>query len=174
MKPVSSSLRTSKIPKVELKKLSRKSMDDAVDFIGRAMNADEGAYARKALRYHFKCRLNKINDGRSLYVWMQDGDIQGMVGLHHYEWGPKENVWLSWFAVGKQWRKRGVGRKLIELISSKAFKMGFRKLFVETYSGPDFQDARLSYEKIGFKKAGKISNYLPNRDDMIVFCMDLK
>lgn len=93
----------------------------------------------------------------------------GLVGLHHYVWGPPENVWLAWFAVHPDAQGRGVGSRLLSAIEAIAVSRGYGKLLVETYDHPDFERARAFYGRMGFRKVGTIEDYLPDGSAMIVY-----
>ena len=82
-----------------LRPMVERDIGDAVCLISRAMNAREGNQAQETLRFHFSCRRHGIDDGRRYYILTQGSAINGIAGLHHYVWGPPENVWLAWFAV---------------------------------------------------------------------------
>lgn len=158
-----------------IKKMAYTDVGQAATLISRAMNPDEGRWARKTMEYHFKCGSYGIDDGRSIFLWRlpeRAGLITGIVGLHHYAWGPEQNVWLSWFAIEPKMQGRGHGRALLEVIEAKATALGYTKLLVETYSSPDFEKARGFYVSQGFDEVGYIENYL-NEADMIVYEKEL-
>lgn len=140
-----------------------------VDLISKAMNQDEGRWASETLNRHFALRKLGIDDGRLYTVFELDNIIAGISGLHHYEWGPTENVWLGWFALDPEFHGRGFGRKMIKTTEDNARRRGFKKLFIETYQNDIFQRAINFYKKSGFINAGSINNYLPDDSDMIVF-----
>ncbi|HKZ17682.1 MAG TPA: GNAT family N-acetyltransferase, partial [Geobacteraceae bacterium] len=94
-------------------------------------------------------------------------------GLHHYEWGPDENVWLGWFAVSPKLQGQGIGALLMRETEQAAKTLGYRKLFIETYDSPTFSRAMRFYAKAGFRKAGTIENYLPDGSPMVVFLKEL-
>ena len=144
-------------------------IDAAVSLVSRAMNADEGRWARRTMEFHFGCRNHALDDGRSYFVWRRDGRIVGLVGLHHTIWGPEQNVWLAWFAVDPDCQGQGLGRRLLREIERLGVGTGFRKLLVETYAHRDFDKARQFYEKNGFKPSGRIEDYLPDGSAMIVY-----
>ena len=52
---------------------------------------------------------------------------------------------------------------------SVAIKMGFKKMFIETYMSPTFEKARKFYQNKGFKPAGEIETYLHDGETMIVY-----
>jgi ribosomal protein S18 acetylase RimI-like enzyme len=93
--------------------------------------------------------------------------------MHHYAWGPDDNVWLAWFAVHPDYQRQGLGSQMLVFIEDQARARGFRKLFVETYLHSDFDKARSFYEASGFQRAGGIDNYLPGGEDMLVYAKSL-
>ena len=148
-------------------------IEDACQLIALSMNANEAKWARKTMIYHFKCKENDINDGRSYFTYSKDQHLCGLVGLHHYEWGPEENVWLAWFAVQPRFQRKGIGKAMLELIEKQARSIGYSKLFIETYKQAEFDNALKFYTASGFTQVGVISDYLPSSEDMIVLKKDL-
>jgi GNAT superfamily N-acetyltransferase len=144
-----------------------------VDLISRSMNAEEGAMAAETFRFHFACRHAGLDDGRQYQVLPRGDQIVAITGLHHYHWGPPENVWLAWFAIDPAWQGTGLGQSLIGMMENLALASGFRKLLIETYSTPTFARARGFYRKMGYAEMGMIRRYLPCGGDMIVFAKNL-
>ncbi len=149
--------------------MNKGDIPEAVDLIRRAMNQDEADWADKTMHFHFGCAENNLDDGRYYFVWKNGSKVQGITGLHQYNWGPKENVWLAWFALDPDLHGKGLGSKLFDEMVSLAIKMGFKKMFIETYISPTFEKARMFYQNKGFKPAGEIENYLPDGEAMIVY-----
>lgn len=143
--------------------------EEAVELIALAMNGEEASWAWKTMKHYFACRKEGIDSGRDYYVWRYEGGIHGLVGLHRQIWGPKENVWLSWFVVHPEHHGKGIGSALIDLITEKARHAGYKKLLVETYDSPTFEKARSFYKAKGFSKVGNIEDYLPDGAAMVVF-----
>ena len=146
---------------------------EACELIAISMNMDEARWAEKTMNYQFGCLEQGIDDGRRYFTYRGDGGIQALVGLHHYEWGPEENVWLSWFAVHPDFQRKGIGTALIKLVELEAKTIGYTKLFVETYANRDFDNAINFYEACDFERVGTISNYLPDTSDMVVYGKNL-
>lgn len=143
--------------------------DVAVGLVAQAMNPAEGQCAWRTFKHHFDCRRHGIADGRTLYVMADGISIYGMIGLHSFPWGPPENVWLSWFAVLPQLQGKGFGSAMLDAVTRKASQLNFMKLYIETYSTPDFARAREFYRARGFRQVGGIRSYLPSVGDMVVF-----
>jgi GNAT superfamily N-acetyltransferase len=153
--------------------MDERDIEVASALVGKAMNADEGRWAARTMRFHFGCQAHGLDDGRTYYVWKRGGRIVGLVGLHHTIWGPEENVWLAWFAVDPDFHGQGLGRMLLEAIERRAVAAGYRKLLVETYAHADFDKARRFYERNGLRENGRIAAYLPDGSDMIVYAKPL-
>lgn len=144
-----------------------------VDLIARAMNGAAAEQARETFRFHFACRAQNLDDGRTYYVLLLDGAVAGITGLHRYLWGPPENVWLAWFALDPKWQGRGYGKMLLEEMQRLAANQGYTRMFIETYSTSDFDRARTFYRAQGFHEAGHVSGYLPGGGDMNIFVKSL-
>lgn len=97
----------------------------------------------------------------------------GIGGLHHYCWGPPENVWLSWFAVEPESQGRGLGVILLAAMTAEAHKRGYRRLFIETYSTSEFARARAFYAAQGFQAVAAIPSWQSDGGDMVVFFKNL-
>ncbi len=156
-----------------LDEMNRGHISAARELIARAMNADEARWAETTFRRHFELQLLGITDGRQHFVHLEPEGLAGVVGLHHFEWGPPENVWLGWFAVDPAFQGRGLGTALFRAARAKARLIGYRKLFVETYSSQAFERARHFYRKQGLVESGRVAQYLPDGADMIVFSASL-
>lgn len=148
-------------------------IEAAAVLVARAMNADEGRWAARTMRFHFDCAAQGLDDGRTYYVWKQGGATRGLIGLHHMIWGPERNVWLAWFAVDPGCQGQGLGQRLLAAVEVVAAEKGHTKLLVETYQHVDFDKARRFYERNGFAPAGQIADYLPDGSAMIVYAKSI-
>jgi GNAT superfamily N-acetyltransferase len=153
---------------VQIRQMKKENIAGAADLVARAMNENEGKWADKTMNFHFECMEKGMDDGRDYYLWWQNENIRGIVGLHHYEWGPPENVWLAWFAVDPMLQGQGFGKRLLDAVHEKAGDLGYQKFFIETYLHPDFEKAIRFYKKYGFTEHGRIDNYLPDGSQMLV------
>ncbi len=146
----------------------------AADLIAAAMNSEEARWARKVMSFHFGCSRHGLDDGREYFLGYAGDALCGMVGLHHYAWGPEQNVWLAWFAVAPAMQRRGYGTTLMRHAEAAALERGFSKMLIETYDHPDFEHARSFYRARGFTEAGGIENYLPDGSSMVVYIKDIR
>lgn len=129
--------------------------------------------ACKTLDFHFACAAHGIDDGRSYDVLAAGHVIHGVCGLHHYAWGPEDQVWLAWFAVDPDLHGQGWGASMLNHTMDRAQARGYRHCYIETYSSAEFEKARHFYRRQGFEQVGHIRDYMPGQVDMIVFHKDL-
>lgn len=144
-----------------------------IQLIAHAMNAAEAAQAEATFKGHFSCVSQNIDDGRNYWVLWSRDSIVGVTGLHFYQWGPPENVWLAWFAVDPALQSKGLGVELLSAAMDVAKQRGHSKMFVETYSTSEFERARAFYCSRGFVECGRVAEYLPGGGEMIVFSKNL-
>jgi GNAT superfamily N-acetyltransferase len=158
---------------ISIEPMREEDIEEAVQVISLAMNSDEAKWAEETIKFYFACKRQGVDSGREYYVWRYGGRICGLVGLHRYVWGPEENVWLSWFAVQPEYQSKGAGSALMDAIKKHAIKAGYKKFFIETYEHPTFEKAHLFYKAHGFRKIGRVEDYLPDGSAMIVFGMQI-
>ncbi|MEJ2397083.1 MAG: GNAT family N-acetyltransferase [Gammaproteobacteria bacterium] len=149
--------------------MQEKDIGPVCELIARAMNEAEADWARRTFEKHFACQTHGLDDGRQYYTCHAKTDVLAICGLHHYAWGPDDNVWLAWFAVDPDYQRQGIGRRLLAMLEQQARARDYRKLFIETYDHPDFARARAFYEACGFERAGEIAEYLHDSESMLVY-----
>ncbi len=148
-------------------------IESVVSLIAKAMNSNEGEWAKKTIQFHFFCKTHNIDDGRHYLLALVDNAIVGITGLHTYSWGPADITWLGWFAVSPEFQGKKIGYQLMSKTIADARNKGFKRLLVETYSDDDFETARKFYERYGFEIVGNIKDYIRRGVDMVVFGMSL-
>jgi GNAT superfamily N-acetyltransferase len=153
---------------VELRPLTLTDLDTVVALIGEVMDNEKASWAHTALSRHFQLQTHGFNDGRTYFAAMEDAQLRGISGLHYYDWGPRENVWLGWFAVQTSAQGQGLGKQMLRGVEAIARAQGHRKLLVETYDSPVFAKAHRFYAHQGYTLAGKIHSYFPEDVAMIV------
>ena len=154
---------------MKIRQMEENDIDASVEMIGVAMDENEAAWARQSFDFYFGCSGKGVDSKRQYFVWEDEGRVSGLVGLHNYRWGARENVWLSWFVVQREKQRKGYGMKLMHWVEGIAREQGYEKFFVETYSSSTFEKARRFYEKMCFRKVGKIECYQPSGADMVVY-----
>jgi len=146
-------------------------IEAAADIMALGRNETVGARARVTFELHFRLRDLGVDDGRSYFVWLHEGEIAGVTGLHHYTWGPDENVWLAYFGVHPDFGRRGIGTAMLSEMQRLA-KAKYRRFFIETHG--DNEQAHRFYQSQGFREAGSIAGYNPDGAPMKVFVKDLE
>ena len=153
---------------LKLEPLLASQMEAIIDLIARAMNLDEAAWARQTLAFYFDCLEKHIDPAREYYVMRKEQHAIGVVGLHHYRWGPPQNVWLAWFAVHPDHQGQGHARAMLESIEAHARERGYRQMYIESYASPEFEKALGFYQYMGYRPAGYIDHYLSDGSQMRV------
>jgi ribosomal protein S18 acetylase RimI-like enzyme len=145
-------------------------IDAATEIMSLGRDAVAGARARATFTLHFRLRELGVDDGRSYYVWLHEGAVAGVSGLHHYTWGPDENVWLGWFGVHPDFGRRGIGSAMLGEMQRVA-SGHYRRFFIETHGANT--RAHAFYRDQGFREAGEIAGYNPDGAPMKVFVKEL-
>ena len=145
-------------------------IDAATEIMALGRDEEVSARANATLTLHFRMKELGVDDGRTYFVWMQDGKVAGVTGLHHYSWGPDENVWLAYFGVHPHFGRQGIGARMLTEMQRLA-KASYRRFFIETHGANE--KAHRFYQSQGFRVAGTIEGYNPDGAPMIVFVKDL-
>ena len=88
-----------------------------------------------------------------LAIALKDGEqscVGGLYGRSHYSW-----LFIELIYVPQSMRRHGLGKKLLEMAENEAIKRGCHGIWLDTF---EFQ-ARLFYEKCGFKVFGELPDY---------------
>jgi len=83
-------------------------------------------------------------------------------------WRPKLKIrgHIQNLAVDPRFRRRGIGRKLIEAILSLLREQGVESVWLETRESNS--TARAFYSKIGFKEEGRLPSYYSDEDALMM------
>jgi len=92
----------------------------------------------------------------SLYVVESGADIAGMGGLKALDAKSGE---IKSMRTDPRYSRRGVGQFLLDHIIGEARRRGYRRLSLETGSGPAFEAAARLYERNGFVSGGVFGAY---------------
>ena len=86
---------------------------------------------------------------KSCYWVVEEGDdILGGCGLFPTEGLPSNCVELVKLYLSKELRGQGIGKKLMEMCTDEAIKLGFNQIYLE--SMPELNSAVGLYEKMGY------------------------
>lgn len=153
--------------------MSAEDLEPVIDLVNLTMGKAASSEARISMGFHFKCAFNALDDGRTYLIWKDSDVVLGVTGLHHYNWGPRENVWLGWFAVHPESQQQGIGQELFDAAQDLAKQRGFTKLLVETDEDPSYAKAHQFYESNGLRRVGQVKDYYPNSIDLLIYSKSL-
>jgi putative acetyltransferase len=107
----------------------------------------------------FALDLDGLRDpGVTFFSYRLNGDVIGMAALKHLDDGHAE---LKSMHTAAEARGQGVGRALVDHIVEVARSRGYRRLSLETGSGPAFEAARSLYASANFTPCEAFSDYRP-------------
>lgn len=84
-----------------------------------------------------------------------DGGIRGFATVQYEEWHERLILWFLYIAP--EWRRRGVGRALLERVESHGREVGASHVWIET-SNVNVPGVR-AYERLGYSLCGADSLY---------------
>ncbi len=115
----------------------------------------EGLFAEAAEAAHWSAQeLGQLEtSGMRIWVAMQAGEITGAVASRE----AADEVEILNLAVAHPWRRRGIGRLLIDTALEAAIPAGARRVFLEVRDSN--AGAIAFYVRLGFAKAGRRRGY---------------
>lgn len=79
--------------------------------------------------------------------------------------------WLNWTGVDPKYQGKGIGTKMLMRTIREAKKRGATTISVKTDS--QAESAHRTYEKLGFKQAGRVPKYYGKDLDLVIYSLDL-
>jgi len=80
-----------------------------------------------------------------------NGALLGTTGLYQYTCDAREAVWLAWFCVAPEVRRKGIGSQLLDFSIKEAKRTGLQFLRLYTSDRSDEAVAQLLYESRGLE-----------------------
>jgi putative acetyltransferase len=109
-------------------------------------------------------QFNQLDTVRDVILVYDGGTPVGCAGFRYYEEGTAE---VKRVFIRAEYRGRGISKKLMELLETKAKEKGCGRLILET--GAFLTESMGLYRKIGYTV---IENYGPYRDMKESVCME--
>lgn len=81
----------------------------------------------------------------------QTGELVGTTGLYQYTRDVTEAVWLAWFCVAPEARRKGIGSRLVDFSIEKAKHTGLQFLRLYTSDRSNEAAAQIVYESRGLE-----------------------
>lgn len=128
--------------------------DDVRELLGRHL-----AYARANTRPEEVYALDVdglSGPGVTFFSYRVDGELLGVAALKELD---REHGEVKSMHTAEAARGRGIGRALVDQLVGVARARGYRRLSLETGSGPAFAAARSLYASAGFVTCGPFADY---------------
>ena len=93
-----------------------------------------------------KTGMNYVDDHVQYYIVYDNNEEVGITGLYHYD---NESVWLPWFGVLPNKRRKSYGKKILLKTLDMAKQRGFKTMRLYTDRVENANAIKL-YENIGF------------------------
>lgn len=105
-----------------------------------------------------KCLKNTINTGGSVIGVFKDNKIIGFTSVENEFFGlEKEYLQLSSIHISYEFRGRGIGKKLFEMIAREAKNLGAKKLYISAHSS---EESQAFYKAMDCKEAEEYNEKL--------------
>jgi L-amino acid N-acyltransferase YncA len=119
--------------------------------------------------------VGNLKAGRTNTVLAEvDGKLAGYASVHHNEALWTRHMGEIRVLVSSDFRKYGIGRRLVSEIFLVAKALGLKKLTVKMT--PDQRSARSTFEHLGFQPEALLADYVVDHDgktrDMLIMSMD--
>ena len=119
----------------------------------------EFARATTPPEHVFALDLDGLKDPAvTFFTYRVNGDVIGMAALKQLD---EEHAELKSMHTAAKARGRGVGRALVDHIVEVARERGYRRISLETGSGPAFEAARSLYAGASFTPCEAFGDYRP-------------
>jgi GNAT superfamily N-acetyltransferase len=131
--------------------LSSETLDSAISLIDKVFvyRGD-----REIARINLIETLEHKNYGQSYwFATGKDGKVIGMTGLYiDRKTIDDSTVWLGWFGVHPEHRRRRIGSSLLEFTINEAKRRGFKNINIYTSTDENETAAHRLYVSFGFRK----------------------
>jgi RimJ/RimL family protein N-acetyltransferase len=120
--------------------------------------------------------VRNIEAGRTITVLADaDGAIAGYASVHHNDVLWNRHVGEIRVNVGSEYRRHGLGRRLVNEVFVIARELGLRKITAQMT--PDQKGARVTFERLGFRPEALLADYVVDRDgktrDLLIMSLDV-
>jgi putative acetyltransferase len=100
-----------------------------------------------------------VDPAVTFFSYRADGRVLGVAALKRLD---EEHAEIKSMHTVEEARGQGVGRALVDHIVRLARERGYRRLSLETGSGPAFAPARALYAAAGFEPCEAFGDYAPS------------
>lgn len=115
--------------------------------------------------------FQKYLDDNILFAYIakisKELSLESIVGAISAEFEEEGRIWLESLAVSQEYRRRGIGKALIDKICKIAKEKSYRACFIDV--DINNSNAISLYEKLSFICVGKIKYYYYNDADALIY-----
>jgi RimJ/RimL family protein N-acetyltransferase len=120
--------------------------------------------------------VGNVQAGRTITVLAEQGGvIVGYASIHHNDTMWNRHIGEIRVNVGAEFRKKGLGRRLVEGVFAIARDIGLRKITAQMT--PDQKGARVTFERLGFRPEALLADFVVDREgktrDLLIMTQDL-
>ncbi len=120
--------------------------------------------------------VRNVEAGRTITVLAeQGGEIVGYASVHHNDAMWNRHIGEIRVNVGAEFRKQGLGRRLVDEVFAIARDVGLRKITAQMT--PDQKGARVTFERLGFRPEALLADFVVDREgktrDLLIMTHDL-
>ena len=146
---------------------------DAVVRIIEAHHEVDGKLADEYYEEYFADPVRVSSAREANFVGLEGDVVVGVTGHYpdKYDW--PTILWLNWHYVHPEYRRRGIGTKLLAYVVDLAKKQGIRKLYLDTGSETSYAAAVRLYEKFGFQEEGRLLDYYGDGEHYLIMGLEL-
>lgn len=138
--------------KIDYKKVDNSNYLDAVKLQRTLFPEEDGTFnILQSVDYKLFKKITNIDYTLAYleyYLMYVDEHLVGISGLYQIP-GFKDEMWLGWYGINPNYRRKGYGQLLLQYAIDKAKKMGITTLRLYT-DYDDNKNAVKLYEKMGF------------------------
>lgn len=156
--------------KIKIRQFEKKDKNKLIRMTDEIFNLEDRRAVKKDIIFEVELKKDHIKDNWLYWVAEEGRRIVGFIGIIDSKVGAP---WIAWLGIRKQFRRRGIGKLLLEHVIREARKRGAKRLCVEGGTLPMFAIANNLYQKYGFKEKFRIKDYWCKGDHLIVMCKNL-
>jgi GNAT superfamily N-acetyltransferase len=143
---------------IKIKPLTKDKINEAIALIERIFDSSPtdidspriwfpaSLYPEKYKKYYEK--LGVIECRYFLAIDSETDKIIGTTGYYELKGDKNEADWLGWFSVSPEYRRKGIGTKLLEFIKNKSKIRGKKYLRLYTTDSPEEKPAQKFYDSV--------------------------
>ncbi len=157
---------------MNVKNLTEETLPGAIEAI---CSLPEYFYERdieKAKENYMKYTKGQLND--SLFLVATEGSqvlgVTGAIGRLDAD----QVYYLASFAVHRESRSKGIGRKLLSALENELQRLGARLLFTETSTASYCDETRAFYQACGYSEVAVIEDYWTKNDTLSIYLKRLR